>query len=136
MPTLHLIIFKTPFFQSTAHWALLLPADIVGFNYFGDVFDVKKTALISKKTEFARYNFTREIQNNVGEYHSLNFDVEHYTLNQICQNVSKDRPFDLVTRNCQHWVIEVVEELVDHLNVERGDEIVNWLKALPHMPGR
>lgn len=138
MPTLHLIIFKTPWygFKSTAHWALLLPENEVTPHCFGDVFDVKKPAIMSKETQYAMYDFTPEIRDNVDVYHSLKIDVETYVVNQTCQKVSKKRPFDLVTRNCQHWVIEVIEELVKDLNVPGGDDILSRVKMLPRIPTR
>lgn len=133
-PNLHLIIFKTPFFKSLAHWALLLPSHEPKPVYVGWVFDIHKTAIKSKETEYARYGFTPEIEANVESYHSLNLDVDDYTLNQTCLKVSKDRPFDLVTQNCQHWVYEVIEELIQYLNVPGGDEILERVKALPQVP--
>ena len=126
MPTLHLIIFKTAWYgiKSTAHWALLLPAEQVTPHCFGRVFDVQKPTLMSNETQYSNYHFTPEVRDNVDVYHSLNIEVETYTVNQICQRVSKDRHFDLVTRNCQHWVCEVIEQLVEDLNIQGGNEIL------------
>jgi hypothetical protein len=119
-----------------AHWALLLPEIEFTPYCFGSVFDVQKPAFASKETQYSNYDFTSETRNNVDDYHSLKIDVESYTLNQICQKVSKGRLFDLVTRNCQHWVCEVIEELVKDLNVPDGDEILSRVKRLPQIPRR
>lgn len=138
MPILHVIIFKTPWYgiKSMAHWALLLPEDEVVPGYFGDVFDVQKPKFTSKETQYSNYNFTSEVRDNVDVYNSLKIDVEIYTLNQICQKVSKNRPFDLVTRNCQHWVCEVIEEVVKDLPIPERNEILSLVQRLPRMPTR
>lgn len=136
MPILHLIIFKTPWYgiKHTAHWALLLPEEEVTPKCFGYVFDVQKPTIISKETRYSMYSFTPKIQGNVDVYHSLEIDVKAYDVNQICQKVSKERRFDLVTRNCQHWVCEVVEELVEDLDIPGGEEILSRVKSLPRIP--
>ena len=89
---------------------------------------------MSKETQYSMYDFTPEIRDNVDFYHSLKIDVETYIVNQICQKVSKERRFDLVTRNCQHWVCEVIEELVKDLNIPGGKEILSRVKKLPRIP--
>jgi hypothetical protein len=129
MPALYLIIFKTPFFKKMAHWGFLLPNE----GNCSDIVSVKKAALHSKRTEIDYNTLTTDIERNIASYHPLNINIEIYTLNQVCQNVSRNRHFDLFSRNCQHWVLEVLEELVRVLNISTGREILNRVRALPHM---
>jgi|SRR5271154_1659752 len=135
MPTLQLVIFKTPFSQKTAHWALLLLNGGADPNFLGTIYSVKKTSLTSKKTEFIPQTYTPQLQKLVNTV-SLDIEVAHFDLSRTCTEVSLNRPFDLLNRNCQHWVYEVVELLVKRLNIVGGDEVLEKISNFPQMPRR
>ena len=151
MPNLHVLIYKPCRWflpRKASHWALLLLNEDVNsddvnsddvksgdFNSddVGIVFDVQKNAFKSKKTQFATLDF-KKIRDNVHSAIALEIQVTEYQLNMICQDVSKNRPFHLLSRNCQHWVLEVIKRLVEELHISNGDEIIHNIKRLGHVP--
>jgi hypothetical protein len=135
MPTLQLVIFKTLLPQKAAHWGLLLLNGGADPNCLGTLYAVKKTSFTSKKTEFTREAYTPQLQKSV-DTESLDIEVAHFDLSRTCTEVTYNRPFDLLHRNCQHWVYEVVELLVKRLNIVGGDEVLEKIRNFPQMARR
>src|SRR5271170_3411146 len=132
MPTLHLIIFKPiPMFPVTAHWGLFLPYDEGDPD--GLIYQVKKESFTSKKTEFNATDFDPRLQ--FATFSSCTalpeITIKHHELSDICYKVSQGRPFNLITRNCQHWVLEVIQAVAMHLNMTTvGDRLIRRIKDM------
>src|SRR5271169_5292723 len=120
MPLLHLLIFKTPLvLKSTAHWALFLP-DEDGAP-IGLMFHAAQESLTSNRTCISQMSFDvrahmKQIQSSIV---LPDLDVVVYQVWEACQAVSDNRAFNLVTRNIQHWVCEVIEFLQERLNIAK-----------------
>src|ERR1700737_4320960 len=142
MPTLHLVIFKpwTILSKDADHWALFLPEK--EGDPHGDFFGVKKNGYISKMTEFEHVEHCdiQQLQEYTNEIRSIialtELGVDRLVLLHICRDVTQDRPFDLITRNCQHWVCEVIKKLEKRLNVEQTINVLARIKGLGISPLR
>jgi len=133
MPTLHLIKFKPPLAglpKGTAHWALFLlydEQDSVGLLY-----SVKKESFISNKTEFSVVDFDPQTASDVLSCVALTeISIKHHILSEICYKVSEGRPFNLISRNCQHWVCEVIEKIsLATDTTEVGEKVIRRIKSM------
>ena len=57
------------------------------------------------------------------------FDVECYQVAAACHAVTENRSFNLVTRNSQHWVCEVIELLQARLNTAKKIDVSRLIKT-------
>jgi len=130
MPTLHLIIFKPiPMFPGTAHWGLFLPYDEGDAD--GLVYQVKKQSFTSKKTEFNAQDFDPRSSEFSSCIALPEISIKHHVLSDICYDVSHDRPFHLINRNCRDWVREVIEKVVIQLNMStEGERVIRRIKEM------
>src|SRR5579859_2367269 len=108
MPPLCLLVFKVPRLvpNRIAHWALYLPPED-GETGDGRIYSVKKAALSSKKTQLVvdEYDPYRE---DIISIPLPDINIGAAQLKAICDEVTKDRRFNLLNQNCQVWVAEVV----------------------------
>jgi hypothetical protein len=136
MPTLHLLRFKTlPILpKRTGHWALFLPDEEGGSN--GVVYSVQKRSLKSKKTQFSHREFN--LQSSIGLLESWiplpEIDILPYKLSAACHDATKNRPFHLIKNNCQHWVCEVIENLISRFQIAEGTDVLHKIKSLGYSP--
>jgi hypothetical protein len=112
MPTLHLILFKLPVFsRDTAHWALFLP------NKDGEppgiLFHITKESCVSWKTEYRQKDFLPRPSPELESILAISeINISKVALDAACQRVTHSRDFNIVNKNCRHWVSEVVDDLV------------------------
>jgi len=124
MPPVFLVKFSQPPFRSpeTAHWAILLPT--VPYNAgqlpdWGVLYHARKKGFccfpLSYNTEYERIkDFCLSHMNGLFDYHELTtVNLTDAEIDAACQQISNPRPFNLVTRNCQDWVKEVLVYLVN-----------------------
>ena len=129
MPTLHLIIFSSiPMVPRFAHWGFFLPYEEGGTE--GVIHHVKKRSFISNTTEYAAADLTPSIS-----YTSCTplpeIIIKNHELSEICYRVSDGRPFHLLSRNCQHWVFEVIQAIATKFNIAAvGDTVINRIKDM------
>lgn len=130
MPQLHLLIFKrrSYFPKNGGHWALFLPFEKGGTDGCG--FDVIKSSFKAKQTQFKTFDCTPEVgKDRLVECVPLEIYVDDVPdLNNICNIVTRGRPFHLVNQNCQHWVCEVVEMLVERYEIPNGKQELTKIK--------
>lgn len=124
MPPVFLVKFPNlPLLSpETAHWAILLPTVpyIAGqLPRWGVLYHARKRGFcfpLSPNTEYERIEqFDLSGPNiNIWDYYELcTVDLTDAEINVACLYVSNPRPFNLVTRNCQDWVKEVLQCLVN-----------------------
>ena len=135
MPPLHVILFKQlPIFsKDTAHWALFLPNKDGDNN--GVLFHITKESYISWKTEFQQKEFSiRKSADTLENTLKIQeIDVSVASLDAACQRVTEGRSFNVIKKNCQHWVCEVVTDLARKHNL--GDiDILGRIKTLGYKP--
>jgi hypothetical protein len=133
MPTLHLIKFKPPIAllpKGTSHWALFLPHECEEGDSEGLLYSVKKESFTSTKTEFQRAKFDPQSASDVLSCIALTeICIKHVFLAAVCYQVSDGRPFHLISRNCQHWVYEVIEKLTMQSNMaDVGQKVIKRIK--------
>lgn len=132
MSALHLVIFKTPFFRTYAHWGLFLPYEGED-EPSGILYDVKKASLISKKTQVQKHDFYPRSQSDFFSSCTAlpGISIKHYELSDICYRVSDGRPFNIVTSNCQHWVFEVIRAIAVQSNMTAaGEDAIRWIEDM------
>lgn len=112
MPTLHLILFKQlpVFSRDTAHWALFLPKE--DGEASGILFHITKESYVSWKTEYRQKNFVPRRSPELESIVAISeINISKVGLDAACQRVTHSRDFNIVTKNCRHWVCEVVDDL-------------------------
>ena len=120
--TLHLVRFKQlPVFKrDTSHWALFLPYE--DGKAPGSLFHITKESYVSWKTEYRTKHFTPRQSADLESILAISeINVTVAALDAACQRVTADREFNILTKNCHHWVCEVVEDLVRVNNLEEID---------------
>jgi hypothetical protein len=125
MPQMYLARFRQgPFAIASAHWALFLPESVdqngtpVGFLFHArkqwidlqgeQNCTVQGTANYSLETDFC----LSMCPSLLDQHCLIDSNVTAEQLNDACQYISLDRKFNLVTRNCQEWVKDVIDHLV------------------------
>jgi hypothetical protein len=116
---------QPPWLDSTMHWGIFVAFEPAG----DDNHDIPKTGTlfhISQHCDGVSGSCTSslEIYHKTDQFELSNSkklasakrledtDVSIEQIDKVCQRVSLNRPFNLVTRNCQEWVKEVLEEMV------------------------
>ena len=126
MPPVWLAKFnQAPWLDSTRHWALFVafePAgnDNHGIPRSGTLFHASQHCYVvgglcatsptvyGKKSAFELSN-----SKTLASATCLDeTDVSEEQVDEACQSVSLNRSFNLVTRNCQEWVKEVLQQLI------------------------
>src|SRR5437667_2666677 len=135
MPYIHLLVFKPPplWPPEAGHWALYL--HFQQGSWEGTVFGVQKKGLITRQTMLSRELVTAEIYSEVSRFVPLNIEVEEYYLSEACQSVTANRPFHIKTANCQHWVCEVIEKLMETLDLPKAKDELERIKKEGHKLG-
>jgi hypothetical protein len=132
MPQLHLLIYRPPAFfpARSGHWALFLPYEEGGSVGYG--LGVKKASFRTTQTQFEIFEASLEIgRDDLQRHIKLQIYVNGINdLNVICHGVTQGRPFNLVTRNCQHWVCEVIEVVITRFNIPDGPAELARIKAM------
>lgn len=137
MPTLRFLVFKMAMLPDAfAHWALFVPNEEGSAE--GVLFEVQKRGVFMRKTQFHYREFDccasgAELRDNIS---IPEISVGLVMLNFACHAVTKNRPFHLRSRNCQHWVFEVIEYLVNAQRINNGQEILSRIVARGHSPLR
>ena len=111
------------------HWVIFLPFKDGGKNGYG--FGVNKTTMsfTASQTQYAITDASLEDDLKDCIPIQIKFEDGAAELNQICTDVSHNRPFHLVNRNCQHWVCEVLDSVVQkyrHLNPNGAAEVAKF----------
>lgn len=113
---------QPPFGDASTHWALFLPDETVGKNkdgipISGTLFHAHincSGACAFKEAQYRQFSgFKLSVSPSLRS--ALGLDCPGVTtdhLDKACQKVSAKGTFNLVTRNCQEWVKEVLAELV------------------------
>jgi len=126
MPQIYLARFRQkPLGIASAHWAIFLPqsVDSNGIPIHGTLFHARKhlndvegdqKCIFRGRAEFEpQANFHLFTSPRLLDQFCLNgSDVTAEQLTDACQRVSLDREFNLITRNCQEWVKDVIDHLV------------------------
>ena len=101
------------FAESTAHWSIFVFDE--GNTDSGTLFHVKKESYYSGWTiqyEQRRYSIRHsKSANKIIRRRYIDLEVTVAALDQACQRVSKNRSFNIISKNCHDWVQEVVDEL-------------------------
>lgn len=125
MSQIYLARFRhRPLSIAFAHWALFLPTSENDKPLEGLLFHARKewdnTHGEQRCTIQGSANFSLEpgfrllASPGLLDYHCLkDTNVTPAQLNDACQHVSLDRRFNLITRNCQEWVKDVIDHLVE-----------------------
>jgi hypothetical protein len=134
MPSLHLLLFKQlPIFsRDTAHWALFLPDEDGGAK--GMLFHIIKESYASQNTQYRSRAYSVCNSNDLKYTLAINeINVNVAALDQACQRATRGRPFHLISRNCQHWVCEVVGDLARRENL--GDiDVLGRMRDCGYVP--
>lgn len=135
MPNLYLLIFEPTewYYPADAgHWALYFPSK--EDESVGDAVEVKKASLVNRRTQFGTIKAYLQIGwCGLQRYELLNIDVLSLAaLTQICHGVTEGRPFNIVTKNCQHWVCEVLEKVIERYRIRNGEAELRRVKAMGH----
>ena len=111
---------QPPFGDASTHWALFVPDETAGKNrdgipISGALFHAQSGGICTFKEPQYRQipNFPLSSSPSLRsalELDRLGVTIEH--LDKACQKVSGEGTFNLVTRNCQEWVKEVLGVLV------------------------
>ena|SRR5437762_8221162 len=132
MPTLQLLIFKScPIAPKIAHWALFLPQ--YDGSPFGILYSVKKTGFVSRNTQLSLLNLNPqdEYESDIQSMIAIpELDVQPYNVAMICRQVSEGRHFNLITQNCQHFICEVLNELLQLHNEGERDTVMRRIRNL------
>jgi hypothetical protein len=134
MTQLYLLIYKQDLkgFKLPAmagHWVILLPYKEGGS--VGNGFGVNKQTM-SLTAKYTQYAITEaSLDDDLERYMPIEVTFEGGTgvLSRICTDVTHNRPFHFITRNCQHWVCEVLEKVVQefpHLNPNGAAEVAKF----------
>src|SRR5438046_7432739 len=116
MPQLYLLIYqqdlkKIKLPAIAGHWVIFLPFKEGEKKGYG--FGVNKTtmSITDKETQYAITDAS--LDDDLENYYPIQIQFEDgaAVLNQICSDISHNRPFHLINRNCQHWVCEVLDRL-------------------------
>jgi hypothetical protein len=125
MRQIHLVKFKNRFCPPvTDHWCIFLQDETAGNNAHGipisgTLFHAAKNC--SGGNGLCCINNTVYMKGEVllSESESLRSSLEltgakatEEQVDHACLRVSQNRSFNLVTRNCQEWVIEVLKDLI------------------------
>src|SRR5437016_6173596 len=135
MPQLYLLIFEPTewFYPADAgHWALYVPSK--EDEFVGDAFEVKKASLITLQTQFGMMKAYLQVGwCGLQNYVPLEINIPSIAaLNQICYGVTFKRPFNIVSKNCQHWVCEVLEKVIEKYDIRNGKEELRRVRAMGH----
>lgn len=124
MPVLYLVIFEVTFPapKRTAHWALYLPPENPNAQA-GQLYSVQKQSLSSSQTLFFNKEFIPEDERRASYIEIPGVNIAAANLLAICQEVANNRNFNLVTRNCQDWVLDVIKQVENELNLKRIDVV-------------
>jgi len=128
MPQIYLAKFRQrPLGIASAHWALFLPEsfDTNGGPIQGALFHARKelsnTQGSQRCTIQGEANYSLEPEflllsspGLLDSYCLKDTNVTKEQLAQACTYISQDRSFNLITRNCQEWVKDVIDYLVVH----------------------
>ena len=140
MPELHIAWFKTGRFVPNrfAHVGFYLP-DRDG-DLPGSIHHVQKSGIVSERTKYEVLSFEQPLRNSkketvvkesdLLERIPLEIQVEATELSRACHFATQDRPFNLLTRNCQHWAYEVIEYVVIGLKMKNGEDVLKRTKKL------
>jgi Family of unknown function (DUF6540) len=130
MVAIHLLKFKQMGgYDTTTHWGIFLsntrssigdctlPAIGTLFHAQGDCLAClgSCSGRISSQTEFQQHdNFCPSNSPTLISWHRLsNTDVDNVTVAESCDLVTQDRNWNLLTSNCQVWVLQVMDDLVE-----------------------
>src|SRR5271167_3151545 len=123
MPPVYLLKLRQfPLPVLTAHWGIFLPDSSTtpsqqppgpGTLYHASA-EWKNCFPLLIGTRFGTVNFDPSVSPLLFDYYAFNdVDLKKDDVSASCINVSTRRNFTLVNRNCQEWVKEVVEHLIE-----------------------
>jgi hypothetical protein len=129
MPTLSLLIFKSPPLlpKRLSHWAFYLPPE--DEQQCGRIYSVKKKEFSSEYTQLIYEPFDPGQDKSLLCIEIPSIGIERGQLLTICEEVTKDRRFNLMTRNCQDWVEEVIKKVEEDLNIVKRVDVVALAKT-------
>ena len=135
MPPLYLLIFPTSFLLPNrfAHWALYSPKT-EGTLVPGYIYSVKKSGISSQQTQTVNEYFDANKYKDVVYIPIPRIYVEGWVLLEACTEVTEGRKFNLLTRNCQDWVEEVIMKLEDDLKIVDRVNISSLVRAYGYKP--
>ena len=139
MAALRLLIFKRGIFKlpvGFCHWALFIPGEGEGCPD-GILFEAlgKRKYWIFTTTTCLKVSKHRRSKLKVAHDIEISeISVNPKTLKAACGAVTKDRPFNQIFRNCQHWVFEVIQYLVDSQYIDNGVEILAEIRERGFSP--
>lgn len=127
--SLHIMICKPSRHlpKSTAHWALFIPDQEGGSE--GVVYSMRKAAFANKTQLHCSQITLGDMANLQSVIVVPEVKTCEYLLSAVCHEVNTGRSFNLITRNCQHWVFEVIERLVERQNIPEGEEVLTRIKG-------
>lgn len=135
MTTLRVLVFNPPLLpKSMAHWGLFLPyregrAD-------GILFQVQKRGYSRSQTMFSQRGFNYRISKSdlLANIPIPEIRVRPVKLNHSCHEVTQNRPFHLLRRNCQLWVFEVIKHLARSEGLDNEEIILAHITTLGFKP--
>lgn len=134
MPTLYLLRFKAnPILpKRSGHWALFLPDEEASSK--GLIYTVRKRGFKSKKTQFSLHEFNLQSPKLESCCSIPEIDISPYKLSAACHDITKNRPFHLIKSNCQHWVQEVIENLINRIQTVDDVDVFDKIKRSGYFP--
>ena len=128
MPSLYLVKFEQiPYVDLAAHWAIFLPYvnspfTANGIPILGDLFHASKEwgecghYYNGNETRWERQTYFNlpscPSVLDVLRLHNTDY-VSDTMVFGACDHVSQRRRFNIVSKNCQHWVLEVLGRLIE-----------------------
>ena len=145
MAPIFLVQFRQgPLCDASAHWGLFLPhtnstTDRFGTPYWGSLFHAGTDETCSNANQQSMTQFHYEQSFQLAGRHSLlrctqldGTAVTDAQLHSACQTVTLHRHFNHITDNCQNWVREVLDNLVDTEHI--SDEVFKQMRKAGYVP--
>src|SRR5271170_8235972 len=126
MPPLYLVKFDQFNIESWAHWGIFLPDDgsaydQYGVPYWGTLYHASKPcngggscSSIMADTQFHATH--RPLAGSLGVISVIqlrNTEIRPESVQRACHLATENRRFNMITGNCQEWVKEVIQTLIN-----------------------
>lgn len=135
MPQLYLVKFRQPpYVGVSAHWGIFLSQSdslynaakpSTGYLYHAssqwtDCLNLCVFVSEPRDTPYERKQYNLSNAPSLSDWWPVrNADLQDYEVHDACRLVSESRGFNILTKNCQEWVKEVIQFLVQKEQIDR-----------------